>query len=65
MTDMPGWRSWADAAHRDSLRTGMGKDKPRYRYTACQHRTSAGLAKKNGWNCFSCKAPFRAKEAGK
>lgn len=59
MTDMPEFRRWADAAHRDSLRKRKAS-KPLYKCTICTHRTTRNQAKRNGGYCFHCKSPLRA-----
>lgn len=39
--------------------TRLPKQQPRYKCSACKHRTTRNQAKKNGGFCFACKAPLR------
>lgn len=63
MTDMPEWRHWADIAHLNSLHQSQKHGKARFKCSnpTCGHRTSEGLAKKNGWKCFSCKSDLKVR----
>jgi hypothetical protein len=49
MTDMPEWRSWADAAHRDTLRPPKHKKKTegmKRRHRAYKERRRVRLAER-------------------
>lgn len=57
MSDMPEFRSWADRAHRNSLRLKKNKKKPtRYKCInpACNYGTVASTAKATYGQCARC-----------